>query len=264
MLSSCLAICPSVRPAVHHTRRSSPCPGLIIGLCLSFLFQKSVMKSNIQWKWINIFRAKSIVWPLYSSEKCACPHLKKCLISSKNLLLICCYHGLLSYLCLSQIVKTMVGFWPEPRDLKSQQPFPADKQTAWGRLAELSRAAECWGCWGLRTLTPAPVTWWRDLALQQKETKPFAQSQKYLRETFWCMIEGMKYNKMGSTREAVIGEEEVVAIALWQKFTKGCLLFFSAFHYMEFPLVPWEKNACFKTFQTINSSTCNNNNTFNL
>ena len=79
----------------------------------------------------------------------------------------CCFHGHLSCFCLALNGKAMSGFWPEPQTKKvSKPPWLTSRQPR--GLAELSWAAEGWG---LRTLTPAPVVWWRDLAFQRKKKR---------------------------------------------------------------------------------------------
>lgn len=76
----------------------------------------------------------------------------------------CCFHGHLSCFCLALNGKTMLGFWPEPKSKKvSKLSWLTSRQP--GGLAELSRAAVGRG---LKTLTPAPMVWWRDLAFQRK------------------------------------------------------------------------------------------------
>lgn len=119
-----------------------------------YLFKKIPLKSSKNWK-----------------------HLHKC-----------CFHGHLSCFCLALNGKTMSGFWPEPKTKKVSKLFWLTSRQP-GGLAELSRAAEGWG---LKTLTPAPVVWWRDLAFQQKRDGGLCSKPRYLRETFWCMMGGIK------------------------------------------------------------------------
>lgn len=140
---------------------------------------------------------KSCYYPLFSTQEVwqhggNWPYLwkKNPQKSSKNWkhLHKCCFHGHLSCFCLALNGKTMLGFWPEPKTKKVSKLFWLTSRQP-GGLAELSRAAEGRG---LKTLTHALVVWWRDLAFQQKRDGGLCSKPTYLRETFWCMMGGIK------------------------------------------------------------------------
>lgn len=104
----------------------------------------------------------------------------------------CCFHGHLSCFCLALNEKTMSGFWPEPKTKKvSKLSWLTRKQPGGVGWAEQ-------GCWGLgvEDLDSCTRGVMEKLGLAAKKKKKrdggFCSKPRYLRETFWCMMGGIK------------------------------------------------------------------------